>query len=199
MTRIMVSAGHHPEAPGACVDQFCEHDEAVRWARLIVDLIRDRDVSSWMCPRHNLSDKVAYINRFGASLAIEVHFNSAVDADGNHIGRGCETLYHPKSPNGRIAAQAIHDALAPIFPPGRGAKEGWHWMDRPGHEDYPGDVEGDERLDYFLAATRCPAVIIEPQFIHLRHDIQGRMLEGCTAIADVVTDIVRGTFFKRGY
>ena len=28
------------------------------------------------------------------------------------------------------------------------------------------DVDGDEVKDYFLRTTRCPAIILEPEFIH---------------------------------
>ena len=38
-------------------------------------------------------------------------------------------------------------------------------MDRPGVVDYPGDVDGDENKDAFLALTNCPAVITEAYFL----------------------------------
>ena len=39
-------------------------------------------------------------------------------------------------------------ALAEIFPPSRGIKEGWYRQDFPGRVDYDGDVEGDEKRNF---------------------------------------------------
>lgn len=196
---ILVSAGHHaPGDPGACFESFCEHAEAMSWARALVAYLRDDGIDAAMVPAGPLKKKVEYINSYLPTLAVEIHFNSAKNAEGRHIGRGCETLYHPKSPAGRIAAQAMHDALAPIFPPGRGAKEGWYRMDKPGHVDYVGDVDGDEKIDYFLAATHCPAVIVEPQFIHLKTHIRVHAMEGCRALAECISSLVHGTHFSKG-
>ena len=195
---ILISAGHHaPVDPGACFGEFCEHAEALSWVRAIVQYLHDDGVDAGMVPVGPLPEKVEFINRYSALLAVEIHFNSAKDSAGKNIGRGCETLYHPKSPSGRILAQALHDALAPIFPPGRGAKEGWYRQDKPGHVDFQGDIDGDEKLDYFLAVTHCPAVIIEPQFIHLKDDIRAREVEGCLAIAACLSALAHGTLFAR--
>lgn len=195
---IFISAGHHaPADPGACFGGFCEHAEALSWSRAIVQYLHDMDVDAALVPPGPLTAKVAYINNHSPVLAIEIHFNSAKDSTGKNIGRGCEALYHPKSPPGRLLANALHDALAPIFPPGRGAKEAWYRQDKPGHADYPGDVEGDERLDYFIASTRCPAVIVEPQFIHLKDDIRARGLDGIRAIAGCLIDLAHGTKFAQ--
>ena len=56
-------------------------------------------------------------------------------------------------------------------------------MDRPGIEDYPGDVEGDEKPDYFLKATKPVALILEPEFIHNRSAIETNRDAACKALA----------------
>lgn len=194
---ILVSAGHHaPADKGACLGTICESDEALSWARLIVQFLHDAQVDVALVPPGPLRAKVHYINSIAPTLAIEIHFNSARDFSYRYVGRGCETLYHPKSPAGRLLAKALLDAIAPIFPPARGVKEAWYRQDKPGHVDYVGDVEGDEKLDYFVAATTCPAVIVEPQFIHLWQDIRAREMEGCRAIADCLIELARGTLFN---
>jgi hypothetical protein len=44
--------------------------------------------------------------------------------------------------------------LAENFPPSRGIKEGWYRMNK---ENGP---------DFFLDKSKCPAVILEPEFVH---------------------------------
>ena len=56
-------------------------------------------------------------------------------------------------------------------------------MDYPGRVDYEGDVDGDEKMDYFLRKTHCPAVIIEPEFIHLWGNIQRNRAAACVGMA----------------
>jgi hypothetical protein len=62
-------------------------------------------------------------------------------------------------------------------------------MDRPGHKDYPGDVEGDEVVDYFLRATKPVAVIIEPEFIDQYQRIRARRAVACKAISNAIKEI----------
>lgn len=109
---------------------------------------------------------------------MEIHFNSNVNA------RGCETLYCPGSVNGFKAAEIIQKSLEPLFPPGRGVKEAWYKMDRPGHIDYTGDVEGDEKLDAFVKLVRPPAVIVEPDFISQRLRIELNRDTACEVLAE---------------
>jgi len=155
---IAVSAGHYPSAPGACYDGICENEIARSWLHwLLVDY---RDVFIEV-PNVTLKEKIDFINRNNCELAVEIHFNSA-----GGKGAGCETLYYPGSEKGRACANIIHKAFTPYFTPNRGVKEGWYRMDRPGVKDYPGDVDGDEKPHYFLRKTSCPAVIVEPEFIH---------------------------------
>ncbi len=150
---IFISAGHHPAAPGATFDRFIEHDEATIWAKLMADELNE---SATLVPTGTLQSKVNFINAriMNGDITIEIHFNAARDKDNNPVGRGCETLYYPGSESGKHIATLCQDALELCFPPNRGVKEGWYRMDR--------------KLgpDFFLARTKCPAVIIEPEFVH---------------------------------
>ena len=72
------------------------------------------------------------------------------------------TLYYPGSVKGKALASSVNSSVGLVLNSrNRGVKEGWYRMDRPGVEDYQGDVDGDENIDYFLAQTTCPAIIFE--------------------------------------
>ncbi len=177
-----LSAGHHPKAKGAQYNGFNEHDEAVLW---VDELAMQLGSDALIVPTGLLREKVAFINSHNCDAAIEVHFNSAI-IDGKPVGRGCETLYYPKSSKGKHLAQIIQRSIAPMYFPNRGIKEGWYRMDVPGRVDYHGDVEGDEKPDYFLAKTKCPAVIIEPDFVHNSGAIRKHRKAACEAIANAL-------------
>jgi len=158
---IFISAGHHPTKPGAKFDRFIEHDEACVWVDILVHKINDSGddespaVKAIAVPVGVLKSKVDFINTrlVNGDIAIEVHFNAAV-VDGKNVGRGCETLYYPGSENGKQLAIKCQEALEEFYPPSRGVKEGWYRMDPK------------RGADFFLAQTKCPAVIIEPEFVH---------------------------------
>lgn len=179
---ILISAGHHPLARGACYDGFCEYDEALKWRDEIISILGDQAVA---VPTGTLPQKVKWINALDANIAIEIHFNSAI-INGTHVGRGCETLYYPGSKKGKDLARTIQHAIAPIHFPDRGIKEGWYRMDKPGIVDYDGDVEGDEKPDYFLRKTNCTAIIIEPEFIHYKIEIPHKRKGTCESIAEAL-------------
>ena len=173
---IFVSAGHHPAKPGARFDRFVEHDEAVVW----VEMICDRLSSATPVPTGVLRDKVDFINErvMNGDIAIEIHFNAAKNAEGENVGRGSETLYYPGSESGETLAQRIQSAMADVYPPDRGVKEGWYRMDP------------SRGADFFLAKTKCPAVILEPDFVH-RHDIIINRREECV---DALVDVLRENY-----
>jgi len=179
---ILVSAGHHAMAQGATADGRTEWPEATRWQMNILQILAHR---AGPVPTGLLRDKVAFINSVRPAIAVEIHFNSAIK-DGVHVGRGCETLYTPGDHRSKEAAELVQAQLAPLFPPSRGTKEGWYRMDRPGIVDYHGDVDGDEHPDYFLDKTECPAIIIEPEFIHRWDAIYTGMGRGCLAISNAL-------------
>lgn len=189
---ILISAGHNPDAPGACFDDFCEHDEAMKWAENIILELDYLDISAALVPTGSLGSKVRWINQQDYVIAaLEIHFNAAMYR-GKPTGIGCETLYCPKSQKGEILAGAVQKYLWPLFTPNRGIKEGWYKMDRPDHEDYPGDIDGDEKPDYFLLKTKCPAIIVEPQFIQHKDDIQSKRISGSRQIAHGIIEGIEG-------
>jgi len=175
---IFVSAGHHQEAKGATFGDFNEYDEAQIWKSLILSGLGDLGMA---VPSGVLNQKTTFINSWSDSpsdIAIEIHFNAAKDKNSTYIGQGCETLYYPGSKRGKAAGEAIQEALAPIFPPNRGAKEGYYRMDRK------------NGVDWFLKKTVCTALIIEPEFIHHKHKIQGDRGIACKSIANTLIDFV---------
>lgn len=170
---VAISAGHYPEKPGACFNDFCEHGEALKWAHEINDYLVMKGVGSLLVPSGVLKQKVEFINERNVGLAVEIHFNSA-KKDGEHIGRGSETLYFPGSEKGAIFADNVQKALAETFTPDRGIKEGYYRMNP---ENGP---------DFFLARTNCPSIIVEPDFIHRKDIIQDGRNVACLAIADAI-------------
>lgn len=175
---ILISAGHHPYAKGASFENFNEYEEAKMWVPFIVNHLGSKGMS---VPDGVLREKVAFINSIvNAELAVEIHFNSALDKDGFHIGRGCETLYYPGSAKGKFAAGLVQDELSIIFSPNRGVKEGYYRLNK------------DYGPDFFLARTKCTALIIEPEFIHRKDKITTRKTEACKIIADVLLAYLGG-------
>lgn len=186
---ILISAGHYPEKPGACYEGFCEFDEANRWVDQII--LNLNSENALKVPSGTLKPKVQFINSRGATLAIEIHFNSAtVWDDLNHnkvidegevrnVGRGSLCLYYPGSEKGKAHAQNIQDALVPIF--------GTHWN---------GVMEGYYRMnkkfgpDFFLAKTKCPSVIVEPEFIHHKELLTKNRIAACHNIAEAIREFL---------
>lgn len=104
---IFISAGHHKDKPGACWGGFCEYPETSRWADELARLLGSR---AQRVPDGVLRETVDTVNagvhQSGETcLAVELHFNSAVNAAGRPIGAGSETLYYPGSGAGRLAAK----------------------------------------------------------------------------------------------
>lgn len=171
---IALSAGHNPVKKGACYLNFCEYDEAVLWVELIAEHLGNH---AYIVPTGKLKDKVKAINERDCVLAVEIHFNSAVNSVGKHVGKGSETLYCPGSERGEYAANAVQEVLAPTLFRDRGIKEGWYQMNK------------NKGPDYFLAKTNCPAIILEPDFIHrVRHITNNREL-ACKAIASALMNL----------
>lgn len=187
MKIIAVSAGHNRDAQGAAFGSVTEWQKAIEWQRLIITGLLQRGLRADEVPAVSLSEKIKHINRINidgakCDLAIEVHFNS----DPAHKGTGSETLYCPGSTKGEALATDIQRAISAFCGPNRGAKPGWYRMDLPGHEDYKGDVDGDEVKDAFLSQTNCMAVIVEPYFIHELPRIEANDSAVCDVIAGVL-------------
>ena len=167
---ILLSAGHHPLAKGATYNQHNEYDEAVLWVDEIANLIRVLFPVA-IVPTGKVSAKVEWINsQPKATIACEIHFNS----DASKRQKGSETLYCPGSLIGEAAAGIIQAALGGLFPPNRGVKEGW----------YQGDKKNGP-IGY-LKTTKCPAIILEPEFIYNIGVIQDRRHPACAAIAEAL-------------
>jgi len=188
---IILSAGHDPVAKGAEYNGFNEFDEATLWVETIRRLIADSFLYPCSVAPHSRSgntqsanavliEKVKWMNQQAdVKLIVEVHFNS----DESKRQRGSETLYCPGSSKGKKAAELVQAELGGLFPPSRGAKEGWYRMDKPGHVDYPGDVDGDEKVDYLLRAVKPVALILEPEFIYNRETIESKRDAACAKLA----------------
>lgn len=169
---ILISAGHHPYAKGASFKDFNEHDEAKIWVSKIVNLLGHKGM---VVPVGILRDKVNFINeQKDVECAIEIHFNSAKDRNGNHIGKGSESLYYPNSDKGASLALAIQDRLGIVYGPDRGIKEGYYRMNKANGPDF------------FLARTKCTSVIIEPEFVHHAEKIKEGRDAGCKIIAEAL-------------
>jgi hypothetical protein len=85
-------------------------------------------------------------------------------------------------------AETVQKAISSFCTPNRGIKEGWYRMDRPGHVDYKGDVEGDEVVDAFLRDTKPPAIIVEPFFINELTKINALRETICEVMAEALTE-----------
>lgn len=180
---IILSAGHYPESRGACYPEnnphWCEYDEAEDWVNHIAILLRQR-IKVGIVPTGPLTRKVVWINneckRNDVKLAIEIHFNS----DASKQQHGSETLYCPGSARGELMANIVQGAVGAVLKPDRGVKPGWFRMVRP----------PDPRAvpDYFLKYTRCPALIIEPEFIYNREVLEFKRDLVCDVIADALVE-----------
>ena len=176
--KIMVSAGHYPTRPGACYKGFCEHDEAVLWADRVTMLLGN---IGQRVPEGILKNKIDFIKHRNPSLAIEIHFNAAKDEHGVNVGHGCEVLYCPGSSSGKFIATHVQERLVSVMGNrDRGVKEGWYRMRK------------ELGPDFFLVKTPCPAIVIEPEFIHFQERIQTKRNEACGAIATAIIEVLRG-------
>lgn len=178
---ILISAGHYPEARGACYNGYCEHEEAMRWATMLVSELEPY-IPCMLVPTGTLQEKVRFINTHNPIMALEIHFNAST----NLKAKGFETLYYPGSEKGKGLATALNEALGMCFAHNRGIKEGWYRQDRPGVKDYDGDIDGDESILYFLKKTKCPAVIIEPEFIHNMQRISNNRDHAVDVLSDTL-------------
>lgn len=182
---IFISAGHHPAKPGACYEGFCEHDEAIKWVDLIINYLGDE---GQIVPAGVLKEKVNFINVREPNLAMEVHFNSfkmwvdynkdglVTDDELVAAGDGSETLYYPGSVSGKTVAETVQKSMSQVFRPDRGCHEGWYRRNK---------VNGPI---YFLERTKCPAIIIEPEFIDNKDIITQNRDLGCEQIAKALLE-----------
>lgn len=183
---ILLSAGHNPTSRGTHNGDVYEHDLAVPWVQRVFEIL-EHQAPVEIVPTGSLREKVEYINSRPATIAVEIHFNANLNAAGS------ESIYFPTSKKGRDLALMVQEqfGIRNIFQPDRGVKEGWYRMDKPGVVDYAGDVDGDESFLYFVKATKCTSVIIEPEFIYNLDTIKSNMCRGCDAIAQALLEFYR--------
>lgn len=178
---IAISAGHHPLAKGAHHGDFWEHDEAVLWRDELVSLLGDKAVAvpvPQVATPGAEREKAEFINSANdVRLAIEIHFNSLDTTQTLPSERGCLTYYYPGSGPGRRMAQQVQEVLRQFFPPDLGAHDGYVRMDKT------------RGIIWFLRDTKCPALLIEPQFIDRIDDIQTKRKDCCAALATVLLEI----------
>ena len=178
--KVFIAAGHYPTAPGAGFEGFYEHEEATRWVSVMTALDPDARVLVPV-PTGTLKEKTVFINKRcdrQRDVAVEIHFNSFVDTQGNHKGSGCVSLFYPDSKTSAALANACQEVLKVHFPPDRGIAAGWY--------------RGNELRGpyYFLAKTSCAAVILEPEFVHHRELIQSKRQEVAQALAAMLAEYV---------
>jgi len=182
---VAISIAHYPESPGAGYNNIYEHQTSKIWISALRNKLKFFNIEVPVAPIGNLESKVEFINRTDTDLCLEIHFNGSY----NPKVSGVETLYCPGSIKGKKLAKVVHSYYAGVMGVrDRGVKEGWYRMDRPGFEDYPGDKDGDERKDYFLQYTHCPALILEPDFISQIANIRNKQDEACMSIARGIDD-----------
>lgn len=192
MYKVAISAGHNPGAKGAVWGDVSEYDETVLWQEQLLKAFaqvnfrnpEESQIQAIPIATGTLGAKVREINSHYVDLAVEVHFNAA----GSAVVSGCETLFYPGSKTGEVAAKVVQLPLAEAMKArSRGVKPGWYRMDRPGVVDFYGDEDGDEMPDYFLKATNCTALILEPEFLSQIEKIRELRVAGCWAIAKAIS------------
>ncbi len=147
MSKIILSIGHDQIRQGASCGGITEYVLSKR----IAEHIDHPDV---IVVDQTLRETVDTINSWPepVSLAAELHWNSSYGGKAS----GCETLYYPGSKAGQEAAQEFQSAyLCNATAKDRGVKEGWYRMQTNG------------AVDYFLRATKCKSIILEPEFIQI--------------------------------
>jgi len=150
---VLIDPGHGGEDPGAVAAGVRESDialdVALRLAQELVDqrcvpiLTRYRDITTPLAARVETERLVE------PDLFVSVHCNAA----DNQAASGMEVWTSPGETPADRAATAILEALVAAFP-GRRVRTDW--------ED--GDPDREARF-YVLRRTRCPAVLVELEFL----------------------------------
>jgi len=146
--------------------QTNERDFNLHVATIMQAELKKRDIRSKVYSHYfgkgygsAMQDIAAQIKEDKATVAIELHFNSATPS-----ARGHEWLYWETSKNGKRLAESFEDAFSAIFPaiPSRGVKA----------------LGKTARGGLFLKNTHCPAMITEPFF--------GSNIADCKAINPIM-------------
>jgi N-acetylmuramoyl-L-alanine amidase len=171
--KIAICAGHREDRKGAVNKKhgLNEYDEADKVIPHLISILINQGYSvSTFSGR--LSEKITGINEGHFDLALDLHFNAGG-------GRGCEVIHVPRSSKRHDQAEMMSQEISLYMNlRDRGARPGWHKMDRPGIVDYPGDEDGDEKPDAFVTQTNCPAFIPEPLFIDNNKEVEYWLVAG---------------------
>lgn len=174
---IILSPGHNYYARGASYEGFNEYPETLLWAELIAEKIDSMGLLVTVIRENTLKNKTEKINDICLDekhcLAVEIHFNAVNKGKPS----GCEVLYYEGSKGGELLANSILNRIADTFAPNRGAKEAKGFM--------------------FLRATRCPAVIVEVDFVYNYKRIFNNCQKGCLQIAEGIAQAYN-IFYERG-
>jgi len=167
---LAISVGHHENAKGAIYKHYNEYELALLWSSLICrHLTKKFVVVSGL-----LRNKTKRINVLGCSMALEIHFNSELTKK----AAGHEVLYYPGSSKGKMFADKINTVLSGYFKPDRGIKEGYYKLNK------------NNGVNFFLSNTKCPSIIIEPEFIFNIDEINKQDVACCKAIAICLNELI---------
>jgi len=157
--KVAICVGHSRRILGrldggaVSVTGMSEHSFNSEIAGLLKDRLKGFGISSeifdsyggngYTAAMRNIAEQV---RRYGADIALELHFNSSDDPQSN----GFEYLCHGKSAKGRKLADALLAAHIAAYPKmkSRGVK----------------GLSPDDRGYLFVNLTHCPAVLCEPFF-----------------------------------
>lgn len=143
-----------------------ERDFNLKVASQLVDMLKDRGIRSKVFDHYNgngygaaMSDVAKQVKEARASLAIELHFNSASPEANGH-----EWLYWHSSEIGKKIAAKFDIEFCKAFPTIK--KRGFKAITKK------------DRGAKFLELTHCPAVILEPFFGSSTQDCAKISIEG---------------------
>ncbi len=130
---------------------WTEHGLAVQWVSTIKNFLEDY-TNVVVVPEGILEEKSSWLaqQESKVDIVVEVRFGDA----GLGKARGSETLYHPDSHIGKIAALCVQGGLGYILQPNLGIREGWV-------KTATGKV-----VDEFLCIVAPIVLVVIPEFIH---------------------------------
>ena len=110
-----------------------------------------------------MTDAAEQVKKAQATMAIELHFNSASPSATGH-----EWLYWHSSTNGKAIAEKFESEFKKVFPSikARGIKP----------------IRKTDRGGKFLELTHCPAIIVEPFFGSNEDDCEAISIDGLATI-----------------
>jgi N-acetylmuramoyl-L-alanine amidase len=145
--KIFIDPGHSgPREPGACAGDVSEAAVVLTIARLVAARLRERGHTVRLSRDGDIEDdglawRAELANAWGADIFLSIHANSAADP----AAHGTEVWHYPGSRPGRRLARRIQRAIVRrLGTADRGVKPATFTV---------------------LAATACPAVLIETAFL----------------------------------